>query len=86
VFNELNTIDPATSEFLPSSLSCFTNIYPSLSKMVFHLRQFFAGPFFHQTLGISVGPIRVCLADALLVFAVGGRSTPKRAGEVVSEN
>jgi hypothetical protein len=50
------------------------------------LRQFFAGPFFHQILGIPVGPIRVCLADAPLVFAVGGRSTPKRAGEVVSEN
>jgi hypothetical protein len=34
----------------------------------------------------TVGPIRVCLAAALLVFAVIGHSTPKRAGEVVTEN
>jgi len=40
----------------------------------------------HHLLQFVVGPVRVCLADALLVFAVGGRNTPKRVGEVVSEN
>jgi len=40
----------------------------------------------HHLLQFVVEPVRVCLADALLVFAVGGRNTPKRVGEVVSEN
>ncbi len=36
----------------------------------------------HHVPGVPVGPVRVGLADALLVFAVGGRSAPHRVGQV----
>jgi hypothetical protein len=63
VFNELDTTDPATSELLPSNLHASRTLSLFIKDRL-SLRQFFAGPVFHQILGIPVGPIRVRLADA----------------------
>src|SRR6266540_3471167 len=44
--------------------------------------QFLAGLLAHHVVGVPVGPVRVCRADALLVLAVGGRRAPHRARQV----
>ena len=46
------------------------------------LRQLLAGLLRHHILGVPVGPVRVALAGALLVLAVGGLRTPKRARQI----
>src|ERR1700704_1868987 len=47
------------------------------------LRQLFAGLLARHVLGIPVRPIRIRRADAVLVLAMRGRRTAKRAREIV---
>ena len=50
--------------------------------VVAHVRQLRAGLLGHHVRGVPVGPVRVGLAGALLVLAVGGRRAPQRARQV----
>ena len=45
-------------------------------------RQFPAGLLRHHVRGVPVGPVLVALPGALLVLAVGGLRTPKRARQI----
>src|ERR1700689_4232794 len=52
------------------------------SRRIRSFRQLFPGLLSHHVLGVPVRPVRVALPNALLVLAVSGLRTPKRARQV----
>src|SRR5580658_2452690 len=54
----------------------------SWSHRIRSTRKLFAGLLPHHVLGVPIGPILICCADALLVLAMSGGGAPKRARQV----